>query len=212
MGKTALYAALRLLFPPECFHCRKSHGRLRAPLCETCASLLEVLPAGEGVVITFESLSPASSLIKRMKQGASPTLAPLLAAYMALQYAKSSLPLPDVITSVPTAFFRKWQMGGDVPANIALEVAKLLSRPFVPLLHRKRQQFRQELLSKEERLLLSPDEFEWKNRPLLRGKTILLIDDTIMTGTTFRCCAKHLWEAGPAKIIKMACVDQGYLT
>lgn len=70
---------------------------------------------------------------------------------------------------------------------------------------------RQDLISREERLSLSPDDFQWKGAPLLRQKTILIVDDTITTGATLRCCAQRLWEASPAQIIRMACLDQGYL-
>ena len=35
--------------------------------------------------------------------------------------------------------------------------------------------------------------------------------NTFTTGATLACCAERLWEAAPSKIIKMACVDRGYL-
>ena len=102
-------------------------------------------------------------------------------------------------------------MGGEGSTLLAKDLAKLLDRPFIPFLIRKKQMLRQELLSREERTHLSSEEFQWKTKQSLNGKTVLLIDDTITTGTTLACCAERLWEAGPAKIIKMVCVDRGYL-
>ncbi len=211
MGKTALYAALKLLFPPVCLHCKSPHEKLKAPLCETCVSYLEIRPAINDMIVTFEGIGPAQSLVAGLKNGSAPHISSLLAAYMAVQYAQSSLPLPDIITAVPSSRWRKWQVGQESAAALAKDLASLLERPFLPLLKRERQLLRQELLTREERTLLSSEEFQWKMRENLRGKTVLLIDDTITTGTTLACCAERLFEASPAKIIKMACVDQGFL-
>lgn len=217
MGKASLYAPLKsllaILFPPECLHCRGSHERLGVPLCESCVSYLEILPPPNkgNLLITFENIGPAQSLARQLKRESSSKTLSLLAAYMAIQYSQSTFPLPDVITAAPSSRFRTWQIGGDIAALLAKELGKLLERPFLPLLYRKRELIRQDLLSKEERLCLSSEDFQWKTTYPLRGKTILIIDDTITTGATLRCCAERLWEASPAQIIKMACLDQGYL-
>lgn len=217
MGKTTIYSSLkrvlRILFPPECLHCKNSHEKLGTFLCATCVSHLDVRQAGseKQVLITFAGLGPAQSLMKELKKNGPPKITALLAAYMALQYAQATFPLPDLITAVPTSRFRKWQIGEDVPGKLAEELGKLLGKPFIPLLQRKRQLLRQDLLPKEERVLLSLEDFVWKTVYPLQGKTILLIDDTITTGTTLKRCAERLWEASPAKIIKMVCLDQGYL-
>lgn len=211
MGKATLYAALKLFFPPKCLHCKKEHESFSVPLCETCISFMEPLTPTSDIIITFEGIGPALSLITALKQGISSKLSSLLAAYMAVQYVKSDLPMPDLVTSVPTSFWRKWQMGQPASTQIASALAKLLDKPFVPLIQRKRQMLRQEFLTRQERLYLSPEEFQWKTRMNLHSRTILLIDDTITTGTTLACSAKRLWEGSPKRIIKMACVDRGYL-
>jgi competence protein ComFC len=202
---------LKLLFPPVCLHCGTVHDRLKSPLCGTCASSLEIRPAGGSVIITFEGMGPVLSLISSFRKGAAPHLSSVLAAYMVVQYSQSSLSLPDVVTAVPTSRWRKWQVGQESATCLAQEVAKMIGRPFVSLLKRKRQLLRQELLSLEARARLSPEEFQWQQRADLRAKTVLLIDDVVTTGTTLACSAQRLWEASPAQIVKMVCVDQGYL-
>lgn len=215
MAKTELYSALtallKVIFPPKCYHCKRHHEKLGVPLCNVCFSYLEARPSEGEIVITFEDSSPAQSLISTLKNGSSSELATILAAYMAIQYAKSKLPLPDFVTAVPTSTWRKWQMGQESATSLAKELATLLDCPYQPLLYRRRQMLRQDQLSREERKYLSSDEFEWNEKHNLRGKTVLLVDDTITTGTTLACCAEKIWEASPAKIVKMVCVDRGYL-
>ncbi len=211
MAKTILYAALKLLFPPQCYHCRASHEKLIAPLCQSCFSHLEPRPPEGEILITFEMFSPAQSLITALKKGFSSQLSSTLAAYMAMQYANSKLPIPDLITAVPTSTWRKWQMGQESAAALGIELAQLLERPFKLLLRRKKQLIRQDLLPREDRRNLSSEEFERKEKQNLQGKTVLLVDDTITTGATLFSCAEKLWEMSPAKIIKMVCVDRGYL-
>jgi predicted amidophosphoribosyltransferase len=150
--------------------------------------------------------------MEHFKAGSSPHLAALFAAYMAIQYSQSTLPLPDIVTAVPSSRWRHWQVGQETAPDLARAFASLIDKPFLSLLKR-RQLVRQELVSREERAALLPTDFRWKNKAevKLQGKTILLIDDTITTGATLACCAEVLWEASPAKILKMACVDRGYL-
>lgn len=202
--------AAKLFFPPECLHCRMGHEKLGSPLCPLCASHLEARPA-EDLLITFDRLSPARSLMHRFKKGSSPEIARLLAAYMAIQYTQSPCPLPDLIIGVPSTRFRKWQTLGASAETFAQALAEILERPFLPFLKRKRQLLRQDLLDREQRLELSSDDFTWKSKVSLKGKIVLLVDDTITTGSTLQCCAELLWEASPKQVIKMACLDQGYL-
>ena len=149
--------------------------------------------------------------MEQIKKGASLAGASLLAAYMAVQYTQSTLPLPDLIIPVPASWWRRWQAGGKTAELIAQELGKILSRPVYPLLKRQRQLFRQDHLSKEERKDLSPDQFQWKKKQILRGKKVLLVDDTITTGATLSCSAERLWEASPVQVIKMVCLDRGFL-
>jgi ComF family protein len=163
------------------------------------------------LLITFERLSPAKSLITSFKKGNSMGSAKILAAYMAIQYVQSSFSLPDLVTAVPSTRFRKWQALGASAEMLAAELAAILQSPYVSTLKRKRQLLRQDFLDREQRLCLSSDDFVLKSEVSVKGKVVLLVDDTITTGSTLQCCAEHLWQASSRKVIKMACLDQGYL-
>jgi predicted amidophosphoribosyltransferase len=174
---------------------------------------MEVRPwvGHEKVLITFEKFSPAKELMVYFKKGTFPSLASIFASYMTIQYTQTSLPFPDLITAVPTSMYRKLHMGYEPAKQIALEMAELLNVPFVNGFKRLSQLYRQDLLTDDKRYELSSKEFAWSFSGSLRGKRVLLIDDTVTTGATFSCCAAHLWKEGPSKIFKMACLDRGFL-
>jgi predicted amidophosphoribosyltransferase len=58
----------------------------------------------------------------------------------------------------------------------------------------------------DRRYTLSAENFQWKKRLPIAGKTLLLIVDVIGTGATLRACTNRLQEGFPLKVIKMACV------
>jgi predicted amidophosphoribosyltransferase len=63
-------------------------------------------------------------------------------------------------------------------------------------------------VDREKRYLLSVENFQWKKRVPIAEKTILLVDDIVGTGATFRACAQRLYEGFPLKVIKMGCLQQ----
>lgn len=207
MGKTQIFTQLKnLIFPPQCWHCNAPETHL---LCESCRGLLDILPIDSSKPIaTFEGQGPAWTLIKALKSGKAPKSAEGLAGYMALQYLKNNLPLPDLIVPVPQSLFRSLQVGYNPSLLLAIHLGKILNRPVFQLLKRKRQWIRQMNLDKERRYLLSVENFAWKKKVAIERKTILLVDDVMGTGATLRACAQRLYEGFPLKILKLGCVGQ----
>ncbi|MGR3972971.1 MAG: hypothetical protein QRY72_00080 [Candidatus Rhabdochlamydia sp.] len=212
-----LHAFMRQVFPPECLYCKTLHDQLGVYLCHNCLRSLEPLTPRaviEGIstpiLITFGRQGVPITLIKQLKRTPDPSLAQLLAAYMAIQYTQSDYPLPDLITAVPTSLMRKWHLGDNPAELLAKEVAILLDKPFTRLLTRQGPLIRQDLLPLEERRELSLNTFKWRGKSLLQPQRVLLIDDTMTTGATLRCCAYPLEQEG-CGVVKMVCVDQGYL-
>jgi predicted amidophosphoribosyltransferase len=210
MGKTALFAPvkslLEIVFPSQCWHCDDSTA-FSHPLCESCLKLLDILPPSNPL-ITFEGQGPAWTLIQALKSGKAPCLAKGLAGYMALQYLKNDLPLPDLIVPVPQSLFRSLQVGYNPSLLLAHHLGKTLDRPVIPLLKRKRQLVCQMRVDRERRYRLSVESFQWKKRVPIAEKTILLMDDIKGTGATLRACAQRLYEGFPLKIIQMACTQE----
>ncbi|MGR3912450.1 MAG: hypothetical protein QRY71_03985 [Candidatus Rhabdochlamydia sp.] len=208
-----LQKIVRQLFPPQCLYCKLLHDQLGVYLCQRCLSYLEPLKPRvlSPIMVTFPGRGPPVILIKKLKTHPDPQLASLLAAYMVIQYTKSSYPIPDLITAVPSHLLRRLHLGDNIAEMLGKEVAKLLQRPFVMLLKRQAQKVRQDLIPKEERLLLSSEEFMWIGNMSIKCQNILLIDDTVTTGSTLRCSALHLEKQGAHQVIQMGCVDQGYL-
>jgi ComF family protein len=207
MGKTQILSQLKnLIFPPECWHCNVPRAHL---LCESCRGLLDILPVDPSKpIVTFEGQGPAWTLIKILKSGKAPKLAEGLAGYMALQYLKIELPLPDLIVPVPQSLFRSLQVGYNPSLLLAIQLGKILNRPVFQLLRRRRQWVRQMNLDKERRYRLSVENFAWKKKISIEKKTILLLDDIVGTGATLRACAQKLYEGFPLKVMKMGCVGQ----
>jgi len=208
MGKAEILAPIKKLlevvFPPFCWHCNDP-AALSQPLCPSCVQLLDILPP-EDPLATFEAQGPAWTLIKALKSGKAPRLAEGLAGYMALQYLKSDLPMPDIIVPVPQSLHRSLQVGYNPSLLLAQHLGKTLDRPVMQLLKRKRQLYCQMKVDRDERFHLSVENFQWKKQFSIAEKTILLIDDIIGTGATLRASAQRLYEGFPLKIIKMACV------
>lgn len=146
--------------------------------------------------------------MKALKSGKAPHLAKGLAGYMALQYLKKDLPLPDIIVPVPQSLHRSLQIGYNPSLLLAQHLGKILDRPVISLLKRKRQLVCQMKVDKERRYLLSVENFAWQKRIPIVEKTILLVDDVMGTGATLRACAQRLYEGFPLKIIKMACISE----
>lgn len=207
MGKAKILAPitklLELIFPPFCWHC-DDPATLSQPLCSSCVKLLDISPLADPLV-TFGGEGPAWALIKALKSGKAPRLAEGLAGYMALQYLKTDLPMPDFIVPVPQSLHRSLQVGYNPSLLLAQHLGKTLDLPVVQLLKRKRQFYCQMKVDRERRYLLSAESFHWKKQVPIAEKTILLVDDIIGTGATLRACSQRLYEGFPLKVIKMAC-------
>jgi predicted amidophosphoribosyltransferase len=158
--------------------------------------------------VTFEGQGPAWTLMKALKSGKAPRLAEGLAGYMALQYIKNDLPLPDFIVPVPQSLHRSLQVGYNPSLLLAKHLGKTLDRPVLQLLSRKRQLFCQMKVDREQRYLLSAENFQWTKIVPIAEKTILLVDDIVGTGATLRACAQRLYEGFPLKVIKMVCMSE----
>ncbi len=115
----------------------------------------------------------------------------------------------DIIISVPLHKERERIRG----YNQALLISKFVSRELgvaenSRVLRRIRNTQSQSLLNKEERHVNIRDAFSVSGACEISGKTILLIDDVLTTGSTVNECSRVLKEAG-AKAVIAAVVASG---
>jgi predicted amidophosphoribosyltransferase len=105
----------------------------------------------------------------------------------------------DVVTWAPTTSRHQQDRGMDHAELIARHVGVLLVLPTKRLLRRVNT-VSQTGLDRDERLI-SP---EFVARPLGRHRNVLVIDDVVTTGATFRAATRALVEVGALSVVCVA--------
>jgi predicted amidophosphoribosyltransferase len=105
----------------------------------------------------------------------------------------------DVVTWAPTTARHQQERGMDHAELIARHVGVLLVLPTKRLLRRVNT-VSQTGLDRDERLI-SP---EFVARPLGRHRNVLIIDDVVTTGATFRAATRALVEVGALSVVCVA--------
>ena len=108
----------------------------------------------------------------------------------------------DMIVPVPLYWTRRLQRGYNQSEVLAKMLSRYLHIPVKTPLKRVRATIRQATLNREERLKNLKNAFKVPNADKVTGKTILLVDDVLTTGSTLHACAEALRKAG-AKDIKV---------
>ena len=121
----------------------------------------------------------------------------LAAAYDEHDFFKSC----DFIVPIPLNILRRFKRGYNQAELLAYELSKIVQKPLLKnvLLRKKitKAQFR---LSKKEREKNIRGSFYVKENPLIKKKSILLIDDIATTGSTVSECANALKKAGVKEV------------
>lgn len=108
----------------------------------------------------------------------------------------------DMVISVPLHWKKKWDRGYNQALLIARQISRRLRLPEgSPLLVRSRETKSQSLLNKKDRQSNVFGAFTVVDPAAVAGKTILLVDDVMTTGSTVNECCKALKAAGAAKTV-----------
>jgi ComF family protein len=147
-------------------------------------------------------------LIHLYKYGRVRTLARPLASLLA-----SALPGDerfDLLTPVPLHWRRQWQRGFNQSDLLAREISRRCGIPSAPALKRARATRIQAGLGDTARRANMASAFLCRERAELSGKSILLIDDVMTTGSTAAACATALKRAGARRValLTIARVDR----
>ncbi len=199
-------SALDLLFPPKCPFCRKILENPRDPVCPACQ---ESLPWLEGeraerpVDLTENCFSPLAyrdsvpDAVKRMKFSRDRSLAEPF-ALLAVQCLRDRLDAPvDEVTWAPLSRKRLRERGFDQAELMARAAGESLSLPVRPALLKIRDTTPQSELEEErDRRNNARDAYALRPGAEVEGKTLVLVDDVVTTGSTLGECARVLREAG----------------
>lgn len=218
-----------LLFPPRCRVCRTwGHDPLcaacrgevvspRPPLCSRCGIPLGSLTSGAlcgGCRIEQPPYAVARSAalyrgrlraaIHRFKFEGRQELGSILGALLAeFVLTTPSLAIAEVVLPVPLHSSRQRERGFNHAAMLAARVAETLRLPMVEgALLRIAPTLPQTSLGRMERFANVRGAFSVDPRrgPLLRGCTLLLVDDVLTSGATAAACARVLLSAGAVEV------------
>jgi ComF family protein len=210
---------LQLIYPPVCISCKKiiSLPSNLAVVCSKCLSSFAPVPPQfiqdqilnriEGsfldelfVCVCFDDT--IKNIIHHIKYEKKNHLAFEIGKYCRQFLSKSFENMSiDLAIPVPLHPLREKERGYNQSWHIGRGL--LFSMPFKMtkgLMKRKRYTESQTNLNRIERQKNLEDAFELAEDITIKGKSILLLDDVVTTGTTLNVCAKVLKKSGVSRI------------
>ena len=122
----------------------------------------------------------------------------------------SLLPTGATISYVPIHWTRKLSRGFNQSQQLAELFCKQYKLPCKPLLKRTRSTGRQAKRNRAARLTALHNAFCVDRNAILTGKTVIIIDDVLTTGSTLHECAKTLKKAGAKEVWGLALAYDRY--
>jgi len=164
----------------------------------TCGACLARAPWIERTraAVAYDDLSRGLAI--RLKYGRKVAVARTMAHYMAPLVASS----PDaILVPVPLHRTRLWSRGFNQSALVARELSRRLHVRSEPLvLRRIRRTPALKGMSPLQRRKTVAGAFRVVDKGMIAGKTVILVDDVLTTGSTAEACARVLKRAGAARV------------
>lgn len=172
---------------------------LEATDAEQCAVCLAKPPRIQRTRSAVAYGDLTRSIAIRLKYGRKVALARTMARYMApLVGAIDRQPL---LVPVPLHRARLWQRGFNQSALVARELGKATGLRSEPrLLRRIKRTPPLKGMSLRQRRRIVAGAFEVDPGADLKGRTVVLVDDVLTTGSTANACARALKRAGAARV------------
>jgi ComF family protein len=192
----ACWGEVQFLGPGGCSICGVP---LEATDADTCARCLAAPPliARTRAAVAYDEISKSIAL--RLKYGRKVALAKTMARFMAP--LAGELPTDSILVPVPLHRRRTWTRGFNQAALVANELSKRLGlRAESGLLRRVRPTPPLKGMSLSQRKRTVQGAFRVAPDADLGGRTIVLVDDVLTTGSTSEACAKALQRAGAERV------------
>lgn len=190
------WAKLEFLGPGGCSRCGLP---LRATDAETCAVCLARPPRLDRIRAAVVYGDISRSIAMRLKYGRKVALARTMSRYM--QPVVGELPADALLVPVPLHRIRLWNRGFNQSAIVARELSLRTGVPLaLDALRRVRATPPLKGLNMRQRRRTVAGAFRAGEIAQLRGRTIILIDDVLTTGSTANACARVLKRAGAARV------------
>ena len=171
---------------------------LQATEQATCGACLARAPriARTRAAVAYGDL--ARGLAIRLKYGRKVAIARTMARYMTPLVGDGG---ERVLVPVPLHRTRLWQRGFNQSALVARELSRRLGIPADPLaLRRVRRTPPLKGMSPLQRRRTVAGAFKVRDKGAVAGKTVILVDDVLTTGSTAEACARTLKRAGAARV------------
>ncbi len=209
-----------LLFPWRCLRCGREGVLLCAPCaaqlprtltrwCPACAMVVdETHRHGDDSCDAYWALVPyherwVERAVQQMKYAGGVPLARLFGTLIAARVGRE-VPRSAIVTYVPLHRKRRRERGYDQAAELARAFARSAARTSCTLLKKTRATTTQATLAGDARRSNLRNAFRTcaTQTPFaIEGKTVILMDDVVTTGTTLQEASLALRSAGVARII-----------
>ena len=171
---------------------------LQATEAATCGACLASPPriARTRAAVAYGELS--RSLAIRLKYGRKVAIARTMARYMAPLIAESA---DTLLVPVPLHRTRLWRRGFNQSVLVASELSRRLNlrSNHVALKRTKRTPALKGMTPLQRRKTVA-GAFTIRDTQAVQGKTVILIDDVLTTGSTAEACARILQRAGATRV------------
>lgn len=206
------FSDLREIHPPLCPVCGRPFvtGIEMDHLCEEC---LRKRPFFDSAAAPYLFEGTLMTAIHRFKYGSKSLLADCLGPLLA-RFAESRVDNSGDLLAMPIPLHPKRlrERGFNQSLLLATHVAKQLNTELDFLsLRRVRYTPPQTGLGKEERRKNVKKAFQLKDPKIVKGRTVLLIDDVATTGNTLNECARILKRSGSRKVLCLVLARAGIL-
>jgi ComF family protein len=179
--------------------CSRCGIPLEATEAEICGACLARPPRLDRMRAAVAYGEISRSIALKLKYGRKVGLARTMSRYMRPMLAE--LPSGALIVPVPLHRSRLWSRGFNQSALVAKELARQTGMSLsVDALKRVRATPPLKGLSMRQRRRTVAGAFRANSKAELRGRTVVLVDDVLTTGSTADACARALRKAGAERV------------